>query len=48
MVGVTRNGWGISLAIVRSILETHGGRAKAVHRPEGSAVIRLPLPRAKS
>ncbi|MGQ0804362.1 MAG: sensor histidine kinase [Actinomycetota bacterium] len=43
-----RNGSGIGLAIVRSVVEAHGGRAEAVNRPEGGAMIRLHLPRAKS
>jgi two-component system, OmpR family, sensor kinase len=42
-----RGGSGIGLAIVRSIVEAHGGRAEAANRPEGGAVLRLHLPRTK-
>lgn len=42
------NGSGIGLAIVRSVLEAHGGKAEACNRPEGGAVIRLRLPTARS
>lgn len=40
-----RGGSGIGLAIVRSVVEAHGGRAEAANRPEGGAVLRLHLPR---
>jgi signal transduction histidine kinase len=41
-------GSGIGLAIVRSIVEAHGGRAEAMNRPEGGAVLRLRVPRLNS
>ena len=43
-----RNGSGIGLAIVRSIVEAHGGRTEAANLAEGGAVIRLRFPRAKT
>jgi len=42
-----REGSGIGLAIVRSVVEAHSGRAEAANRPEGGAVLRLHLPRTK-
>ena len=37
-------GAGLGLAIVKAIAEGHGGRAEAVNRPAGGAVVRLILP----
>ena len=39
-----RSGAGLGLAIVRGIVETHGGRLVAENRPEGGAVFRITLP----
>jgi two-component system, OmpR family, sensor kinase len=43
-----RDGSGIGLAIVRSIVEAHGGRTEAANLAEGGAMIRLRFPRAKT
>jgi signal transduction histidine kinase len=40
----TAGGVGLGLAIVRRILELHGGSAEIVNRPEGGAAVRLRLP----
>ena len=37
-------GAGLGLAIVRHIVEAHGGSAEAANRPGGGAVVRLRLP----
>lgn len=37
-------GFGLGLALVRSIAERHGGRAVAENRPGGGALVRLSLP----
>ncbi|MGW4772113.1 sensor histidine kinase [Nocardia sp. NPDC004278] len=37
-------GHGLGLALVRSIVALHDGRAEAVNRPEGGAEVRLHLP----
>ncbi|MFQ5535988.1 MAG: sensor histidine kinase [Gemmatimonadota bacterium] len=43
--GGAASGTGLGLAIVRSIVEAHGGRARAENRKEGGARLILTLPR---
>ncbi|KAA0889962.1 sensor histidine kinase [Pusillimonas sp. ANT_WB101] len=38
------HGLGLGLPIVRSIVESHGGRIKAENHPEGGAVFRFTIP----
>ena len=40
-----RQGTGIGLAIVATIMEAHGGKASVANSPEGGAVVTLRLPR---
>jgi signal transduction histidine kinase len=40
----TAGGVGLGMAIVRRIVELHGGTADIRNRPEGGAVVRLRLP----
>lgn len=39
-----RSGSGLGLAVVRSLVELHGGRAEAVNSPSGGALFRVLLP----
>ena len=41
-----KNGMGMGLSIVRSILESHGGSIRAVNHERGGAVFEFTLPLA--
>ncbi len=38
------NGLGMGLSISRSIINSHGGRLEAVHKPDGGATLHITLP----
>ena len=41
-------GMGIGLPISRTIVEAHGGKIRGENRPEGGAIFRFTLPRARA
>ncbi|MBI4818849.1 MAG: histidine kinase [Deltaproteobacteria bacterium] len=48
LVTKSEGGVGLGLALVRRVLERHGGRATVANRPDGGAVVKLVLPRSKT